>query len=87
MVYWVSQLRILVLPFVLGLSACQTLDDAPTSVLWSSVPSTRVSGGQNRPDRTSGAPLLGNTRGGESTVIEGSGRFVGEPSTGSIGSS
>jgi general secretion pathway protein D len=32
----------------------------------------------------SGAPLLTNTRGGQSTVIEGSGRFVGEPPTSSI---
>ena len=38
-----------------------------------------------RPDRTSSAPLLANTRGGQSTVIEGSGRFVGEPPTGVIG--
>jgi general secretion pathway protein D len=43
-----------------------------------------VSEGQRRPDRTGGAPLLGNTRGGDSTIIEGSGRFVGEPPTGSI---
>jgi len=28
--------------------------------------------------------LLANTRGGQSTVIEGSGRFVGEPPTGAI---
>jgi general secretion pathway protein D len=44
----------------------------------------KASEGQSRPDRTSGAPLLANTRGGQSTVIEGSGRFVGEPATGSI---
>jgi hypothetical protein len=31
-----------------------------------------------------GAPLLANTRGGESTVIEGTGRFVGDPPTGAI---
>ena len=85
MVYRISQLRILVLPFVLGLSACQTIDDAPASASWSSVPSTRVSEGPRRPDRTNGAPLLANTRGGDSTVIEGSGRFVGEPPTGAIG--
>ena len=48
------------------------------------MPSTRVSDGPRRPDRTSGAPLLANTRGGDSTIIEGSGRFVGEPPTGSI---
>jgi hypothetical protein len=63
----------------------RTIDDAPSSSSWSSVSSTRVSGGQSRPDRTNGAPLLANTRGGESTIIEGSGRFVGESPTGAIG--
>lgn len=83
--YGISQLRILVLPFVLGLSACQTIDDAPTSDSWNAAPLVRTSEVQRRPpDRTNGAPLLANTRGGQSTVIEGSGRFVGEPPTGSI---
>jgi general secretion pathway protein D len=85
LVYRTSQLRILVLPFALGLSACQTIDDAPVSTAWNFVPPMRASEGQSRPDRMSGAPLLANTRGGQSTVIEGSGRFVGEPTTGSIG--
>jgi general secretion pathway protein D len=87
LVYRTSQLRILLLPFALGLSACQTIDDAPTSSAWSYAPAPvmRTSGGQSRPDRTGGAPLLANTRGGQSTVIEGSGRFVGEPPTGAIG--
>jgi general secretion pathway protein D len=75
----------LLLPFVLGLSGCQTIDEAPTSSSWSSVPSVRTTEWQGRPDRTSSAPLLANTRGGQSTVIEGSGRFVGEPPTGTIG--
>jgi general secretion pathway protein D len=80
-----SQFRILLLPFVLGLSACQTIDEAPTSNAWNYVPSTRINESQSRYDRTSSAPLLANTRGGQSTVIEGSGRFVGEPPTGAIG--
>jgi general secretion pathway protein D len=80
-----SQLRILVLPLALALSACQTMDGAPVSDTWNAVPAPRVSAGQSRPDRTGGAPLLANARGGPSTVIEGSGRFVGEPPTGSIG--
>ena len=71
------------LPVALGLSACQTMDDAPESSAWNSVPTMRTSEGQGRSDRMS-APLLANTRGGPSTVIEGSGRFVGEPPTGSI---
>jgi general secretion pathway protein D len=45
----------------------------------------RASEGQGRSDRMSSAPLLANTRGGPSTIIEGSGRFVGEPPTGAIG--
>jgi general secretion pathway protein D len=83
--YGITNLRILVLPFVLGLSACQTIDDAPASATWSSAPLARANEPQRRTDRTGGgAPLLANTRGGQSTVIEGSGRFVGEPPTGSI---
>jgi general secretion pathway protein D len=86
--YRVSQLRILLLPFALGLSACQTFDDAPTSDSWSVVPSVKTSGFvPSRSDRTGGAPLLANARGGPSTIIEGSGRFVGELPTGSIGTS
>ena len=49
------------------------------------VPSIRANEFQSRYDRTSSALLLANTRGGQSTVIEGSGRFVGEPPTGAIG--
>jgi general secretion pathway protein D len=86
--YLVSQLRILLLPFVLGLSACQTIDDAPASDSWTAVPSAKASGFvPSRSDRTSGAPLLANARSGPSTIIEGSGRFVGEPPTGSISKS
>jgi general secretion pathway protein D len=83
--YRTSQLRIPVRAFALGLSACQTIDEAPTSSSWSSTPSVRTSDAPTRTDRTGGAPLLANTRGGQSTVIEGSGRFVGDPPTGSIG--
>jgi hypothetical protein len=86
LVYRISQFRIVLLPFALGLSACQTIDEAPTSSSWSAAPLVRTSEGQGRPDRSSSAPLLANNRGGQSTVIEGSGRFVGEPPTGrSIG--
>ncbi len=85
MVHRISQVRILLLPFVLSLSACQTIDEAPTSSSWSATPSFRASEGTSRPDRTGSALLLANTRGGQSTVIEGSGRFVGDPPTGAIG--
>jgi general secretion pathway protein D len=87
--YVIPQLRILVLPLVLGLSACQTVDDAPASSTWSSAPASspmsRTSEGwRQSSDRSGGALLLANNRGGQSTVIEGSGRFVGEPATGSV---
>jgi general secretion pathway protein D len=83
------KLRILLLPLALGVSACQTIDAAPTSDAWNYVPSTvtRANEAQARYDHTSGASLLANTHGGQSTVIEGSGRFVGEPSTGPINQS
>lgn len=91
MVVRISRLRILVLPVALGLSACQTIDDAPVTNAWNAVPAAspapvvRTSAGQWRSDRTGGAPLLANTRGGQSTVIEGTGRFVGDAPTGAIG--
>jgi general secretion pathway protein D len=81
----ISQFRILLIPLVLGLSGCQTIDEAPTSSAWNYVPSTRTNEPQSRYDRTNSTPLLANTRGGQSMVIEGSGRFVGEPPTGVIG--
>jgi len=83
--YRTVQLGILFLPFAVGLSGCQTIDEAPTSSSWGATPSVKTSEGQSRPDRTNSAPLLANTRGGQSTVIEGSGRFLGEPATGAIG--
>ncbi len=85
MVVRISQLRIWALPVALGLSACQTFDDAPVTDSWNAVPAVRTSSAQARMDRTNGAPLLANTRGGDATLIEGSGRFVGEPPTGAIG--
>jgi general secretion pathway protein D len=83
LVYRKSQFRILLLPFALGLSACQTVDDPPASATWSSAPLARASEPQRRTERAGGAALLANNGGGESTIIEGSGRFVGEPPTGS----
>jgi general secretion pathway protein D len=43
-----------------------------------------LSDGQYRSERISGTPLLGSTRGGPTTFVEGTGRFVGEPATGAI---
>ncbi|HET9715108.1 MAG TPA: type II secretion system secretin GspD [Pseudolabrys sp.] len=71
----------------LVLSACQTFDDSPTFNKWSSAPLVPASQYQSQADRTGGTPLLANTRAGETTVIEGSGRFIGEPPTGTVKSS
>ena len=83
-----AQLRISVPLFALALSACQTITDTPTASEWSSKstpqPVTRSSGRQPQPDLSGGTLLLAETRGGSSTVIEGSGRFVGELPTGSV---
>jgi general secretion pathway protein D len=86
LVYRVTQLRFLMVPFVLGLSACQTIIDnaSPPVDSWNSTLPPPASSSQSRPDRTNGALLLTNAREGNSTFIEGSGRFVGEPPTGSI---
>jgi general secretion pathway protein D len=83
----IFQLRSIVFLFALGLSACQTIDNGPATSEWSSAPAPgmRTSGAQGRADQPGGALLLANTRGGQSTFIEGSGRFVGELPTGSIG--
>ena len=98
--YLLSRLRILAVPVLLGLSACQTIDDAqvanapvtdtwnsqaPASNAWNAAPLVRGNDASGRSARPDGAPLLANTRGGQSTMIEGSGRFVGEPPTGAIG--
>jgi general secretion pathway protein D len=66
------------------LSACQTLDDPPVTNTWNAVPSARLSDNQSRLGRIAGAPLLANTRDAQSTIIEGTGRFVGQPPTGTI---
>ena len=100
MAYLLSRLQILAVPVLLGLSACQTIDDAPVanaqvtnswnaeaaaSSSWNAAPLARGNDASGRSGRLGGAPLLANTRGGQSTLIEGSGRFVGDPPTGAIG--
>jgi general secretion pathway protein D len=74
---------IAVLP-LLVLSACQTLDDRPIFNTWNSAPLTPVAERQSQSDLAKGAPLLANNRAGQTTIIEGSGRFVGEPPTGTV---
>lgn len=78
-----APVRALMLPLALILSACQTMDDGPITNTWSPASLGRPNNSQSRPERISGAALLDNVRGGQSTIIEGTGRFVGEPPTGS----
>jgi hypothetical protein len=56
-VYRTSRLRILLLPFALGLSACQTVDDAPASNSWNAVPSAMASEVPSKPSRLSGTRI------------------------------
>jgi general secretion pathway protein D len=85
---WTPSRRVVAVCFALSLSACQTTDTQPVAMEWSSVPRPAAEQGYVQPSlstsRMGGSPLLANTRGGNSTVIEGSGRFVGEPATGSV---
>jgi general secretion pathway protein D len=77
----------LALPVCLGLSACQTVADSQAPIAFGSAPPPPLVtrwGASTPRDGIGGAPLLANARGGPSTIIEGSGRFVGEPPTGSI---
>ena len=74
-----AQCRHLLLPLALALSACQTTDDTPSINTWNSAPSVRMIDNQSRADRLGGSPLLANDRGGKTTIIEGTGRFVGDP--------
>ena len=74
----------------LSLSACQTTDSQPAAPAWGATagPQPAVEQAYTRPVRAAsrfgGSPLLADTRGGNSTVIEGTGRFVGEPPIGSL---
>lgn len=62
------------------------MDSQPPTLEWSSAqrPTAEHAFAQRSlsTSRIGGSPLLANTRGGNSTVIEGSGRFIGEPPTG-----
>ncbi|WP_442894980.1 type II secretion system secretin GspD [Bradyrhizobium sp. AZCC 1578] len=64
------------------------MDGQPATSEWSSVPRPAAEHAYAQPSpptsRMGGSPLLANTRGGNSTIIEGNGRFIGEPPTGAI---
>ncbi|CCE00702.1 General secretion protein D [Bradyrhizobium sp. STM 3809] len=81
------------LPMVL--SACQTVEEGTSSFAWSTSAAEagsaaqaqaamRSPAGSARAGRISGSPLLDDNRGGPGTVMEGTGRFVGEPPTGGV---
>ena len=71
--------HILQITVLLSVAACQTTDDAPSINTWNSAPAVKMLDNRNRPDRLGGAQLLANDRGGKTTIIEGTGRFVGDP--------
>jgi general secretion pathway protein D len=85
----IPSFRVVAMSFGLVLSACQTTESQPVEPAWGSAP-VASAGGQayarsaRAASRFGGSPLLADTRGGNSTVIEGAGRFVGEPPTGSL---
>ncbi|BAM86888.1 general secretion protein D [Bradyrhizobium oligotrophicum S58] len=79
----------------LALSACQTMEEGTSSFAWSaSSPEAgsavqaqaamRSSAGSVRAGKLSGSPLLDDNKGGPVTMVEGTGRFVGEPPTGAV---
>ncbi|WP_315722120.1 MULTISPECIES: hypothetical protein [unclassified Bradyrhizobium] len=83
------------LPVVLALSACQTMEEGTSSFAWSTSAAEagsavqaqaamRSPAGNARAGRISGSPLLDDNKGGPATVMEGTGRFVGEPATGAV---
>ncbi|WP_316237227.1 type II secretion system secretin GspD [Bradyrhizobium sp. SZCCHNR1015] len=83
------------LPMVLALSACQTVEEGTSSFAWSTgaaeagsaaqaQAAMRSPAGNARAGKISGSPLLDDNKGGPATVMEGTGRFVGEPPTGAV---
>lgn len=68
----------------LPLSSCQTFDEPAATWTWNSVQPTPPGDGRSHPGPAGGTFPLADTRAAQSTVIEGSGRFVGEPPVGTI---
>jgi general secretion pathway protein D len=65
-------------------SACKTIEDGPAMNAWTaSAPAQRPAPFEGR-RALDGAPVLASGRGGEPTIVEGTGRFVGDPPTGSV---
>ncbi|WP_315770066.1 MULTISPECIES: hypothetical protein [unclassified Bradyrhizobium] len=79
----------------MALSACQTMEEGTSSFAWSTSvaeagsaaqaqAAMRSPAGNARAGRISGSPLLDDNKGGPTTMVEGTGRFVGEPPTGAV---
>lgn len=74
-----ARARWLLLLLSAALSACQTAEQPPSINTWSSSPPLRMMDDQSGSARLDGSPLLAKDRGGRTTIIEGTGRFVGHP--------
>ena len=71
---------VLLVLFVLSASGCQTIDDEGAINSWNPSPIPRHSDEAPHRSSSGGTALLGNEPAGKSTIIEGTGRFIGEPS-------
>jgi len=64
---------------MLTTSACQTIEDSSVVDTWRPVPLKRFVNQQSAANRTTGTSLQPDKSVGEPTVVEGTGRFVGNP--------
>nr|WP_315780891.1 type II secretion system secretin GspD [Bradyrhizobium sp. SZCCHNPS1003] len=83
------------LPVALALSACQTVEEGTSSFAWNTSAADagaasqaqaamRTPAGSTRAGKLSGSPLLDDNKGGPVSMVEGTGRFVGESPTGAV---
>ncbi len=71
---------VLLMLLALTMSGCQTIDDEGSTNTWNASPIARRGDEVPRRSSSGGTALLGNEPAGKSTIIEGTGRFIGEPS-------
>ncbi|MES5484935.1 type II secretion system secretin GspD [Bradyrhizobium sp. INPA03-11B] len=69
----------LLISFSLLMSSCQLVDTAGPTTTWSNASAMLRDGNQNARTSSRGTALLGDTRPPPPTIIEGTGRFVGDP--------
>jgi general secretion pathway protein D len=72
--------RILLFVLALMTSACQTIEDSSITNTWRSDPLPRLDAKRGRAPGTTSAPLLRDRPAAKPTLIEGTGRFVGDRS-------